>query len=164
MAFLDQSFSLDELPVSTSSFEPLPAGWYTAIINKAEVKTTKTGDGEYISVRYDITGPTHQGRVVFGNINFKNPNAKAEEVARKQLGEIMRAIGLNRVSDTDQLIGGQLSIKLVVQNDAQYGDRNEIKGFKAAGGSMPLPVALVAATAPTPATAPSKSSPPWGKK
>lgn len=160
MAFLEQSFSLDELPVSTNSFEPLPAGWYTATINKAEIKTAKTGEGQYIAVRYDITGPTHQGRVVFGNINFKNPSSKAEEIGRKQLGEIMRAIGLGRVSDTDQLIGGQLSIKLAIKNDAQYGDSNELKGFKALGGSVSLPTASVSA----PPAVPHKSSPPWGKK
>jgi hypothetical protein len=70
MAFLGQTFNADDLPQG-NTYEPLPAGWYTATIADAELKTTKDGSGQYIKVRYDITGPTHQGRVVFGNINTK---------------------------------------------------------------------------------------------
>jgi hypothetical protein len=106
MAFLSQSFAVDELPQgSGGNFEPLPAGWYQATITSAELKKTKAGTGEYIAIRYDILGPTHQGRVVFGNLNIANPNQKAEEIGRQQLRELMVSIGLNSVSDTDQLIG-----------------------------------------------------------
>lgn len=116
MAFLGQTFSADDLPQG-STYDPLPPGWYTATIADAELKTTKDGSGQYIKIRYDITGHTHQGRVVFGNLNIKNASAKAEEIGRQQLGEIMRAIGLARVTDTDQLIGGSLSIKLDVRGN-----------------------------------------------
>jgi hypothetical protein len=157
MAYLDQEFSVDSLPVgNTNSFEPLPEGWYTAAITGAEIKPTKAGDGKYIAVKYNITGPTHQGRVVFGNLNIQNPSTKAEEIGRQQLGEIMRAIGLAKVNDTDQLIGGNLSIKLAVRTGDYAG--NEIKGFKAIGGS-PAPTKPAAAPA-----APGKATPPWAKK
>jgi hypothetical protein len=157
MASLSQSFNVSDLPESSKNFSPLPAGWYSATISGAEIKETKAGTGEYIAVKYSITGPTHEGRVIYGNLNIKNPNPKAEEIGRQQLGEVMRAIGLARVDDTDQLIGGSLSIKLEVKLSEQYGDGNEVKGFKAvAGGSMPSP----AASAPAPA----KAAPPWAKK
>lgn len=152
MASLSQSYDVSDLPKGTSNFEPLPAGWYSATISGAEIKQTKAGNGEYVAVKYSITGPTHQGRVVFANLNIKNPNPKAEEIGRQQLGEVMRAIGLARVDDTDQLIGGSLVIKLEVKSSEQYGESNEVKGLKAvAGGSMP-----------TPATG--KAAPPWAKK
>ena len=157
MAYLDQEFSVDSLPVgNTNSFEPLPEGWYNAYITGAEIKPTKAGDGKYIAVKYTITGPTHQGRVVFGNLNIQNPSTKAEEIGRQQLGEIMRAIGLAKVNDTDQLIGGNLSIKLAVRTGDYAG--NEIKGFKAIGGS-PAPTKPAA----TPAAS-GKAAPPWAKK
>jgi hypothetical protein len=158
MAQLDETFSADTLPVSDRNFEPLPAGWYTAVVNGAEIKVTKAGTGKYIAVRYDITGPTHQGRVVFGNLNIKNPNPTAEKIGREQLGEIMRAIGLPTVQDTDQLIGGQLMIKLDVRESEQYGNSNDVKGFKSAG-SAPPPSAKAA-----PAAASGKAAPPWVKK
>lgn len=160
MAFLDQTYHADNLPKG-NSYDAIPAGWYVATIAKAEVKPTNAGTGNYIAVRYDITGPTHQGRVVFGNLNIKNPNPKAEEIGRQQLGEIMRAIGLTQVTDTDQLIGGRLEIKLTIKKDEQYGDGNDIKGFKAIGGST-----MTASASPSAASAPAstKATPPWGKK
>ena len=167
MAFLGQTFDANELPQGNGgNYDPLPAGWYTATIADAELKTTKDGSGQYIKVRYDITGPTHQGRVVFGNLNIKNASAKAEEIGRQQLGELMRAIGLAKVTDTDQLIGGSLSIKLDVRAATeQYAAQNEVKGFKAITGSAPTfaaPAASPAASAP--AAAPGKAAPPWAKK
>lgn len=160
MASLDQTFDINELPQgNTGSYDPLPAGWYNANITAAELKPTKDGSGQYIKVRYDITGPSHQGRVVFGNLNIKNKSAKAEEIGRQQLGDIMRAIGLPKVTDTDQLIGGSLSIKLDIRAASeQYAAQNEVKGFKSLTGSAPA-----AATAAS-ASAPAKAAPPWARK
>jgi Protein of unknown function (DUF669) len=161
MAFLTESFDVDNLPKSERNFDPLPDGWYTASITGAEIKKTKAGTGEYIAVRYDITGPTHQGRVIFANLNIKNPNPKAEEIGRQQLGELMRAIGLARVTDTDQLIGGSLGVKLALVKSEQYGDSNDVKGFKALTVGRALAVESKAAA---PAPAPAKAAPPWAKK
>ena len=166
MAFLNEEFNVNELPQGTGNFEPLPAGWYTATISQSELKATKAGNGQYIKLRYDITGPTHQGRVVFGNLNIKNANPKAEEIGRQQLGDIMRAIGLAKVTDTDQLIGGQIVIKLEVKEDAQYGASNEVKGFRSLSGSS-APAAAVppfVKQAEAVQAAPAKAAPPWAKK
>ena len=167
MAFLGQTFNADELPQGNGNYDPLPPGWYTATITAAELKPTKDGSGQYIKVRYDITGPTHQGRVVFDNLNIRNASAKAEEIGRQQLGEIMRAIGLARVTDTDQLIGGVLQIKLGVRTATeQYDAQNEVKGFKAITGSAPTfaaPAASPAASA-TASAGPAKAAPPWARK
>jgi hypothetical protein len=162
MAFLTETFDINELPIgNTNNFEPLPAGWYTCTISQAELKATKAGNGQYIKLRYDITGPSHQGRVVFGNLNIKNANPKAEEIGRQQLGDIMRAIGLAKVTDTDQLIGGQIAIKLEVKEDAQYGASNEVKGFKSVSGSA-APAAAIPQVQSN--SAPAKAAPPWAKK
>lgn len=165
MAFLGQTFDVNTLPEG-GNYDTLPPGWYTATITAAELKPTKDGSGQYIKVRYNITGPTHQGRVVFGNLNIKNASAKAEEIGRQQLGEIMRAIGLARVTDTDQLIGGSLSIKLDVRAATeQYDAQNEVKGFKAISGSAPTFAAPAQQAAAAPAAAaPAKAAPPWAKK
>lgn len=166
MAFLNETYDVNELPQGNSNYDPLPPGWYHANITGAELKSTKAGNGQYIAVRYDITGPTHQGRVVFGNLNIKNPNPKAEEIGRQQLGEIMRAIGLAKVTDTDQLIGGSLQIKLEIRQQEGYAPNNDVKGFKATSGSVPTPAAA-SAPAQTAAAAPAasgKAAPPWAKK
>jgi len=135
MSNLFQTFSLDSMPVNerTGSFDPLPTGWYSASIAGAEVKQTKAG-GDMISVKYQITGPNHAGRVIFGNFNIRNANERAQEIGQQQLGELMKAIGLDRLSDTDQLIGGVCDIKLDIRKSAEYGDSNDVKAWKASAG------------------------------
>ncbi len=167
MAFLGETFSTDELPVSDRSYDLIPEGWYSAAITKADLGQTKSGTGQKIDMRYDITGPTQQGRVVFASVNIRNQSQKAEEIGRQQLGEIMRAIGLAKVEDTDQLIGGQLQIKIKVRkatdNDKANGyhdDRNEVAGWKSVNGSAPI---AASTTAPAPTAAPGGSKPPWAK-
>ena len=156
MAFLNETFDIAEMPVTEQrDFSPIPAGWYTAAIAGAELKTTKAGTGNYIAVRLDITGPEHQGRVVWCNLNTRNPNPKAEEIGRQQLGDIMRATGVAKLEDTDQLLGGNLSIKVTVKDDPTYGPGNEVKAFEAIEGSAP-PVAAPAAA--------SSAAPPWASK
>lgn len=158
MAFLGQTFNAETLPQSDNSYDLLPAGWYNSKITKAELKNTKSGTGTYINVRYDITGPTHQGRVVFGMINITNQNPKAEEIGLQQLGELMKAIGLTRVEDTDQLIGGETQIKVSVKAaNGDFDASNDVKGFKSIGGGIPVaqkPAASAQAAAPASAKAP----------
>jgi len=152
---LNEAFTLASLPTSERNYEVVPAGWYVAQITDAEVKQTKSGTGEYIKIRYDIQGPTSQGRVVFGNLNVKNANPAAEKIGRQQLGDIMRSVGLSAVTDTDQLLGTTMQIKIDIRDSEQYGPSNEVKAWKA----------LAAGMAPAPAVKPpasnAKTSPPW---
>lgn len=157
MANLGQSFDVNDIPESTNSYEPLPEGWYPALIQSAELKPTKDGTGQYISIKYGLSG---SARIVWGNINIRNQSQKAEEIGRQNLGDIMRAIGLSRVTDSDELIGGNLMIKLIIKEDEKYGRKNEIKGYKAIEGtSAPKPMVAKAAA---PASA-GKAAPPWAK-
>lgn len=149
MASLNEEFDASSVEASTNTYEPVPAGWYNVRVNDADLRTTRAGNGQYIAVRYDIVGPSHEGRVVWGNLNIKNPSSKAEEIGRQQLAELMGAIGLKKVSDTDQLIGGELSVKLAIRKSDEYGDSNDVKGFKAISGS-PAPAAPESPTSKAP--------------
>ena len=161
MASLDMEYNVDELPVGNGDFSPLPDGWYSATITKADIKSTKTGGGQYIAIRYDITGPTHEGRIVFGNLNIKNASSVAENIGRQQLGEIMRAVGLAKVTDTDELLGASLLIKLATRKQEGYEPTNDIKAFKSLDGAeMPEPKSTQKES--TPQT--EKKSAPWAVK
>jgi hypothetical protein len=72
------------------------------------------------------------------------------------MGEVLRAVGLQRLEDTDQLVGATLMIKLDIRpaND-QYAAQNEIRGYKPSDNAPP--VASVAQGA-------AKKSPPWAAK
>lgn len=153
MSNLGYTINAADLPAETPN-DPIPEGWYDGTITEADVKDTKAGTGRYIKLRFDIIGPTQQGRVVFTNINIQNPNPKAEEIGHQQLGQIMKAAGLQSLSDTDQLIGVSCGIKVAVRASEQYGDQNEVKAYRAIAGS-PAPAPTASAAAPAAAT------PPW---
>lgn len=137
MAFLNETFDVNTLPQSEQgNFDPLPAGEYGFSIKAADVKDTKDGTGKYINCQLSITGPTNSGRVVFAKFNIRNKSAQAESIGRQQLGDLMRAIGLPTLQDTDQLIGGVGIVKLAVKNDPTYGAQNECKAFKSSGAQM----------------------------
>lgn len=157
MASLDFTINASDLPEGgDGDYTPVPAGDYDVVIKDAEIRTTKSGTGQYIAMRLDIIGPTHGGRVVWSNLNIKNDSQKAEEIGRQQLGQVMRAIGLPSLQDTDQLIGGTLGVKLAVKKSEEWGDSNEVKAYKVATASAAKP-------APSTASAPAASAPPWAK-
>jgi hypothetical protein len=102
--------------------------------------------------------------VVFGNLNIRNASAKAEEIGRQQLAELMRAIGLPRLQDTDELIGANLGIKLDIRAATeQYAAQNEVRGFKALDGAAPPASKPAFGASSSPAT-PAKAAPPWAKR
>ena len=151
MALLNQTYTANDLPQSPhGNYDPIPAGMYTATINSVELKDSRSG-GQYINIRYDITGPSHQGRVLFGMLNIRNPNPRAEEIGLQQLGELLKAIGLEKLSDTDELIGGQLQVKVDIEKSEQYGEQNRIRSYR------PL------ANAPAATSSKSTATPPWKK-
>jgi hypothetical protein len=158
-----QAISLDELPVNdkpAGNYDPVPPGAYSASITSAEARLTKDGSGQYIKVRYDITGPSHVGRVVFSNINIRNNSAEAERIGRAQLGDLMRACGLRQLTSPEQLIGAQVEIQVAIKPArGEYPASNEVKGIK--GSGTPSFAADIPA-APKPAAA--KAAPPWAKK
>lgn len=147
------NISREDLP-EPQAYDNIPDGWYTAQIKGAELKATKpdangnpTG-GQYIAVQYSIVGPTYAGRVIFGNLNIKNRNPEAERIGLQQLGEVMGSIGIAKIQDTDQLIGGTLQIKVGLSKKQEgYDQRNEVRRFKSVEGSLPPPISQPAQSA-----------------
>jgi hypothetical protein len=142
MSTLDfESFDLDV--EEKQQIDTLPEGWYDAMIENVEVRSTKSGTGAYFAVTYNIVGNNYANRKVWGNVTYKNPNATAETIGRKQLSKMSAAGGLTSLpSDTDELIGLTMSIKVgVTPATDQYAARNEVKDWKSSGGGSPLPKA-----------------------
>lgn len=160
---LNESISFDSLPESDNKYDLVPPGDYEAIIKNAELKPTKAGTGEMIKLRLDITGPTHVGRVVFANLNTINPSAAAQNIGRAQLKQIMAALGLAELDDTDQLIGGHIGIKVAIREAKDgYEAQNEVKGYRTLGQSVPL-VPKPSFAKPVETAAPAKGVPNWAK-
>lgn len=181
---------IDGTQAPAQSYDAIPAGWYRARITQAEQKPTSTG-GVRLSVRFDITGPSAQGRALFDGFNIRNANPKAEEIALSQLQALAHACGIAKLTDDQQLLNKECEIKVVIKPDPERGPQNEIRGYKpsgnafAPGGAQPAPFnpsphsaqpswqpqsgggAQSAQAAPAHGfrdTAPSAASPPWARQ
>lgn len=160
MAFLGQTYNVQDVPERT--YDPIAPGWYTARIVEAELKQTQSG-GDRISIKFSILGPSFQGRSVYVNINIRNANPKAEEIARQELGSIQRSLGIDLLSDTDQLLNGDLQIKISVRKNDKEEDVNDVKGYKPLENAISsgLPISQPSLSQQAASSTPSKSSPPW---
>ena len=110
----------------TSNFEPLPAGWHVADITGNDIRSTKSGNGQYLALELTIGA-----RRVWDNLNFDNPNPRASEIALSQLKRIATAIGQDIGNvDTDGFLGHQIQVKLGI--DAKDPSRNRVLDYKSA--------------------------------
>ena len=128
-----------------AAFDPIPAGWYTAQVTDSEMKPTKAGDGSYLSITLQILGGDFNNRKVFDRFNINNKNPVAVDIAYKQLSALCHAVGILQVQDSQQLHGKPVQIKVSLkpasqdpQTGAQYDAGNEVKGYKAVEGGMPI--------------------------
>ena len=166
MASLGQIYQAADMPEST--FTPIPAGWYMATVKDADLKDTKDGRGQYIPLQWEILGPSHEGRLVFDIINIENGGENREKVIRigmQQLGSIMRACGLPKVGNTDELLGVRCEVKVDLDKPQEgYEQRNRIKDYRAPEGGSAAPRIGTPKAAQAQGTAPAaKAAPPWKK-
>ena len=154
------NFNAEEVEPS-SSFDPIPAGWYQAIISNSELKATRDGYGEYLSLTLQVIEGQYSNRLVFARLNLKNANDKAVDIARKDLAAICRAVGVMSPQSSEELHDKPLMIKVKVRPaSGDYEASNDIGGYKAVEGAnlTPAPKQQKAPAAPT---TPAKK--PWQK-
>ncbi len=161
MAILDDDILSAEYEVApTNDFSPIPAGEYSARVSSIELRNSKSG-GQYLNLRFDITGPEYAGRVVFDMFNIRNANQTAEQIGRQKLGQLRLATGVTS-NDTDAYLGYEVGVKLGIRKDSEYGDKNTVKSIHSLTGSQP-PMPAPAAKPAAPARQAS-AAPPWGRK
>ena len=114
-------------------YQPVPEGNYRARIIDSEDKKTKKGDGEYLKLKLEILDGVHKGRHVFDNLNLKNPNQQAMNIAKATLGNIMRAVKVTTIIDTDMLHNLPLIIK-VKHRTVDGKVFNDVKGYSSTEG------------------------------
>lgn len=130
---------------SSSSFEPLPPGDYTAIITDSSLKATKSGSGEYIALTMEIIDGPHSGRRIWENLNVYNANKQAEDIARSALKSIFAAVNKPNERDTEE--AHHIPFKLSLAIDRKDPTRNRVMGYSPMNGaSKPAP----SSAAPTP--------------
>lgn len=119
------------------NFDPLPAGWYNAIAEDADVGPTRKEDGYLLKVKFAILDEPYNSRKVFQNLCIRHQNPDVENIANKSLTSFGRAVGVNNVKSNNDLLNKPLMIKIKVTNSEQYGPGNDVCGYKAIEGAAP---------------------------
>jgi len=142
----------DASQVEPTSFDPLPAGKYLAVITESEMRPTKKGAGQFLNLTFEIVEGEYRGRKVWARLNLKNPNPQAEQIARGQLSAICRAVGVMAPKDSLELHNLPLVVTVKVKKREDTGDlQNEISGYAKKESAAAAPPSQQAAS----------STPPW---
>lgn len=156
-------FNAKDTPPDTA-FEPVPEGWYKAVITESTLEPTSNGDGKYLKFLFKIKDKSQYDRQVFCNLNIEHPNPVAADIGKKQLSALCHAVNQMQLTNTQQLHGKPVMIKIIVQpavknqdGTIKYDAKNAVKGFKKVEASAP---AQKFAQPPKPETAPSSVQPP----
>lgn len=149
------SFDATEFAPQPKSFDPLPHGMYNGMIIDSSVKPTKAGTGEYIELVIQVIDGEHSGRRLWERLNVSNPNKTAEDIARTALAELCHAVGVTKLTATEQLHDKPFAME--VQLDRKDPTRNRVMGYtKPSGVQAPQPAAAPAAA--------SAAVPAWKRK
>lgn len=145
----------------SSGFDPIPAGKYVAVIVESEMKPTKSGNGHYLQLAFQVTEGGFKGRMLWARLNLDNPNSTAVEIARSELSAICRAVGVMRPKDSLELHNLPLVIGVRCKKRADTDEiTNEISGYAEKG--QPTPAMTSAPARATSAANP--STPPWRRE
>lgn len=155
--------------------EVLPAGKYLSHLIESEMLPTKSGDGQYLKLVFEVLEGPFARRKIFDQLNLANRNVQTVEIAQRQLSAICHAVGQIQVADSEQLHFKPLLVTLKVEpaGPDRYGvhreARNKVGGYAPAqqGAATPPPAAQPAArtaagSAPPSAARPATTAtPPW---
>ena len=161
------------------AFEPLPSGWYTAIVEDSTIKNTKNGAGQYLELTLQVVEGPAKGRKVWDRLNLWHQSDQTREIAQRTLSALARAAGVLHLSDSSALHGKlvQAKVQFVAETD-RFPAKNEVKGYQGAGAAAPPavpapgapaahPPAAAPLAAPIPAARPPGgrgAPPPWANK
>lgn len=162
MARLDINF--DDIPAQQpqrKERELVPPGRYRARIVASEMKTTTKGDGQYLQLTWSILGGDFDDKYVWQRLNIVNKSDRAQGIAKRQLKNLMNALNVDELDDSEQLHNQPIDIDVVIEKGTNgFSDKNDVKGFYA---NIPSPAPAPAPAAPSaPQKEPGQRSPrPW---
>jgi hypothetical protein len=130
-------FSFDPRTITKeyTNFEPLPPGWYKAVICDSEIIETSSKNGFRLMLTWQIIEGQSTNRKITQGYNIQNPNPTAVEIAMSEIKAICACVGkFNPIGHTEEIQGIPMQINVRKQKDADY---NEVKGYKDVNGNDP---------------------------
>ncbi|MGD0999475.1 MAG: DUF669 domain-containing protein [Candidatus Brocadiia bacterium] len=112
-----------------TDFDPIPAGKYVAVVTGSEMKPTKSGNGSFLELTFQVVEGEFKGRLLWARLNLDNPNTLAVKIARGELSALCRAVGIMEPKDSCEMHNLPLMITVKQKTDSDGEVRNEIKGY-----------------------------------
>lgn len=140
-----------EAEAKKGGFDPLPDGMYVVMVAKSDIRQSKSSDGKYAAMEYEVVEGEYKGRKVFENLNLWNSNSTAVSIAKAALGNLQLACRLPKISDTSELHGIPFVLKVGQKKDKDTGEiRQTVKGYLPKGADMNPVAATSGGTKATP--------------
>lgn len=131
MAQLGTTFDPSSAPPSERSFDLIPKSWQPMQVVESDMQATRDGTGQMASFTFEIIDGPFKGRKIWKRMNVVNKSAQAQEIGRRELADLCRAVGLASITDTEQTHGKPFTGRVGVEKgDGQYEDKNTVVGFK----------------------------------
>ena len=150
----DFNFAASDYPddFEGGGFKELVPGEYLAQIIDTDISATKRGDGEKLTLKFEVVEGEFSSTYIWHNLNIANPNPKAVEISSRQLAQICRAVGIDGFQTPDALIGKRCMIAVGMgKANRDYPARPEIKAWmlEAQQAAQPAPAQPAAQAAHT---------------
>jgi hypothetical protein len=153
----------------------LPPGNYPAQVIESVMKETAKG-GTMLQLTMEVIDGPSKGRRIWDNLNIRNSNPTAQEIALRTLSAICLAVGKQHISDSEEIHFIPMTVTVAVEVDNRDKDlppdeqrkRNTVRGYAAASGPGPVakaPSSFTSRQAPRPPEAKPAAAgvPPWRK-
>ncbi len=135
-AKLNQVFDASKVDPA-KAFDPLPSGWYPAVISESEIKPgAKTGCSQ-LRFTYTVASGPLKGRKVWDGINWTHTKPETAAMGQQQFSAICHAVAVIKVPDTKVLHDKVMEIK-VEQQEARWVGKDGKEVEVAEGAKPPL--------------------------
>lgn len=136
----------DPTTVPDEEFSLIPDGWQRVMIDSAEGKETKAGNGRYISVAMHVADGPHEGRKIFDIMLVNHANETAQKIGLQKLKKLLFACGHTAAVQTEaellSILRDQVLFAEVTTEKGKDGEtRNKVKKYAAelpADASVPV--------------------------
>lgn len=133
---------IDFTPVEVKeSYSLLPPGDYEVVCEQCELQDNKNQTGNFLYCRFTITSGNYKGRFLSERYTYQHPSADAVRIGHEQLSRLCKAIGIERIDDTQQLVGKRFVVTVAVRKRSDTGDEiNYCKRYLTATNAAAMPV------------------------
>lgn len=142
MALVDWDYTEEDqkLAGGSGSYKLLAPGVYRVAVTEVEDKENSKGTGRFYQVTYQVVEGDSQGKTVRAYLNYLNENTKAQAIGRRQFLELAKALGFEKVTDTDDLIAITLYARIGIEGDFNRVEKVGATSDEVKGKVTPTPI------------------------